>query len=51
MSSAKFVVDRLLEKKPKSRQEIQLIKLEVPREQKFDSIPPNNKLLAEFDTK
>ena len=51
MSSAKLVVDRLLEKKPKSRQEIQLIKLEVAREQKFDSIPPNNMLLAEIDTK
>ena len=42
---------RLLEKKPKTRQDIQLIKLEVAREEKFDSIPPNNQLLAEINAK
>ena len=51
MSAASLVVKRLLEKKPKTRQDIQLIKLEVAREEKFDSIPPNNQLLAEIDAK
>ena len=46
MSVASLVVKRLLEKKPKTRQEIQLIKLEVARKEKFASIPPNNLLLA-----
>ena len=51
MSAASLVVKRLLEKKPKTRQDIQLIKLEVAREEKFDSIPPNNQLLAEINAK
>ncbi len=51
MSAASLVVKRLLEKKPKTRQDIQLIKLEVAREEKFDAIPPNNQLLAEIDAK
>ena len=38
MSAASLVVKRLLEKKPKTRQDIQLIKLEVAREEKFDAI-------------
>ena len=36
MIEAKLVVNRLLEKKPKTRQEVQLIKLEVAKEQKLD---------------
>ena len=51
MSAASLVVKRLLEKKPKTRQDVQLIKLEVAREEKFDAIPPNNHLLAELDSK
>ena len=51
MSAASLVVKRLLEKKPKTRQDIQLIKLEVAREEKFDAIPPNNQLLAEINAK
>jgi len=51
VSAASLVVKRLLEKKPKTRQDIQLIKLEVAREEKFDAIPPNNQLLAEIDAK
>ena len=51
MEEAQLVVNRLLEKEPKTRQEIQLIKLEVAREGKFASIPPNNQLLAKIDAK
>ena len=51
MEEAQLVVNRLLEKEPKTRQEIQLIKLEVAREEKFASIPPNNQLLAKIDSK
>ena len=51
MEEAQLVVNRLLEKEPKTRQEIQLIKLEVAREWKFASIPPNNQLLAKIDAK
>ena len=36
MIEAELVVNRLLEKKPKTRQEVQLIKLEVAKEEKFD---------------
>ena len=50
MKEAQLVVNRLLEKKPKTRQEIQLIKLEVAKEEKFDMVPPNNQLLAQIDT-
>ncbi len=46
---AELVVNRLIEKKPKTRQEVQLIKLEVAKEQKFDMVPPNNQLLAQID--
>ncbi|HJM17065.1 MAG TPA: tRNA uridine(34) 5-carboxymethylaminomethyl modification radical SAM/GNAT enzyme Elp3 [Candidatus Poseidoniia archaeon] len=49
MMEAKLVVNRLLEKKPKTRQEVQLIKLEVAKEEKFDMVPPNNQLLAQID--
>tara|TARA_Y100001934_G_scaffold154564_1_gene185210 strand:+ start:87 stop:1589 length:1503 start_codon:yes stop_codon:yes gene_type:complete len=50
MIEAELVVNRLLEKKPKTRQEVQLIKLEVAKEEKFDMVPPNNQLLAQIDT-
>ena len=50
MIEAKLVVNRLLEKKPKTRQEVQLIKLEVAKEQKFSMVPPNNQLLAQIDS-
>ena len=33
MMEAELVVNRLLEKKPKTRQEVQLIKLEVAKEE------------------
>ncbi len=49
MREAELVVNRLLKKKPKTRQEIQLIKLEVAKEHKFDMVPPNNQLLARID--
>ena len=39
MIEAQLVVNRLLEKKPKTRQEVQLIKLEVAKEQKFSMVP------------
>ena len=48
MMEAELVVNRLLEKKPKTRQEVQLIKLEVAKEEKFDMVPPNNQLLAQI---
>ena len=51
MMEAELVVKRLMEKKPTSRQEVQLIKLEVAKEQKFDMVPPNNQLLAKIDSK
>ena len=51
MMEAELVVNRLLEKKPKTRQEVQLIKLEVAKEEKFDMVPPNNHLLAKIDPK
>ena len=51
MEEAQLGVNRRLEKEPKTRQEIQLIKLEVAREWKFASIPPNNQLLAKIDAK
>ena len=51
MMEAELVVNRLLEKKPKTRQEVQLIKLEVAKEEKFDMVPPNNQLLAKIDPK
>ena len=50
MIEAQLVVNRLLEKKPKTRQEVQLIKLEVAKEQKFSMVPPNNQLLAQIDS-
>ena len=50
MIEAELVVNRLLEKKPKTRQEVQLIKLEVAKEEKFDMVPPNNQLLAQIDS-
>ena len=49
MMEAELVVNRLIEKKPKTRQEVQLIKLEVAKEQKFDMVPPNYQLLAQID--
>ena len=51
MMEAELVVNRLMEKKPKTRQEVQLIKLEVAKEEKFDMVPPNNQLLAKIDPK
>ena len=51
MMEAELVVYRVLEKKPKTRQEVQLIKLEVAKEEKFDMVPPNNQLLAQIDAK
>ena len=50
MSAASLVVKNFW-KRTKTRQDIQLIKLEVARGEKFDSIPPNNQLLAEINAK
>ena len=44
MSAASLVVKRLLEKKPKTRQDIQLIKLEVAREEKWKILDPERSL-------